>query len=555
MFTPRCSIFSVLSGIVALFFCGDLFAQSPQQLFLESFQSPQIQFPAEGSEFTKISPGRYPPVLKFLFQKALSWNPDGAPGSYSAACAPRLWQERLLSPGVREPRLQSALLRRYLGECKGELETGRGLFSNLLGIMTLRFSPQDHPFLHRVLFNLPGNIKLKGYLALKGDRKKRPLVVLRLGIFSSVEDFLPERYLLMQLFEQSPFNVLVVENMTGPDFIADNDRFSFGGYDEGLQNILLAQILRNSDEPLNKLVDSLHFVGMSLGGHGVLFASLLNQQMAKPPIQSFLAICPVVNLKETLHALEDGGAIERSAVNFWVSQRLEGLRLKVPSLAKISRFDVLPAMIKAQETSYRGGLSYDSVRIRLPEGMKDAPDFWKMNDFWPLYRDVQAPVIVWSTEQDPIVPFAKNAENLHRPNIGVVPFSQGVHCTLPIAYRWDAITTLLQAQILSQAPGFQLASEKMRIEIDSGEGRWSEREGVIPFDVKWIRGQEKFVSLEMKGFNLSLPLASFDFEFRNPALSASEQRMLERWLHQNLSVQLLKENEKKFLQIVWTHAK
>ncbi len=40
------------------------------------------------------------------------------------------------------------------------------------------------------------------------------MVILRVGIFSNVNEFKAERAWLMMLFEQSPFNVLVLENMS-----------------------------------------------------------------------------------------------------------------------------------------------------------------------------------------------------------------------------------------------------------------------------------------------------------------------------------------------------
>jgi predicted alpha/beta-fold hydrolase len=523
-----------------------------QQSFMAHFHSQAIEFPGENSPFAKDSPGRYPAALKFLFQKVLSWNPDGVRGSYSAECDPALWQSRLNTSKVKSAVLQSALIRRYLSECGAQLESGHSSgISNFLKIMTLRFSNQDHPFLHRVVFHLPNDIKLKGYLALKGDIKKRPMVILRLGIFSSAEDFLPERFLLMQLFEQSPFNVLVLENMTGPDFIANNKDFAFGGYDEGIQNIQVAEMLQNPKQPLSEIIDSVHLTGMSLGGHGVLFASLLNETAPKAQIQSFLALCPVVNLRETVENLDNRG-YESRAINYWSSKRLEGLREKIPALQNVSRFHILSNMMKAVVDRYPGGLSWTPETV-LPKEMTDSREFWKQNDFWSFYKNVRTPVMVWATEQDPLVTFSKNAGTLHQENIGVVPFKQGFHCTLPVAYHWDVISTLLQAYVLSHAPNFHLQEEKMQIDIS--EEKLAAADGPVHFDVGWVEDKEKFVRLEMHGFQLSLPLSSFDFTFLNPTLTVAEQRMLERWLQQNLSVNLKTETDgKKTLKISWKKA-
>lgn len=61
---------------------------------------------------------------------------------------------------------------------------------------------------------------------------------MRLGIFAGIEDFYADRAWAMMLFEQSPFNVLLVENMTNTDFVENNSRFSFGDSDEGIQTFI-----------------------------------------------------------------------------------------------------------------------------------------------------------------------------------------------------------------------------------------------------------------------------------------------------------------------------
>jgi hypothetical protein len=304
-----CNIKIILFIFVAATFSSYARATpSPQQDFMRRFQTSRVQFPDESSPYADKTAGQYPLLLRVLLQDVLSWSPTGEGRSVSAKCSPELWGARLQDPRVRvSVQLQGALIQKYLKDCKEEIETGVSSTStSLTRMMTMSYQPQEHPFLHRVVFSLPGNIKLKGLLGLKGDLKKRPLIVLRLGIFANVEEFMPERAWLMMLFEQSPFNVLMVENMSGTDFIADNTRFSFGGYDEGIQNILLAQILKDPNEPLSRLVDSLHLFGVSLGGHGVLYASMLDEldsPKGQPLYNSFFGMCPVVNLEKNINVV------------------------------------------------------------------------------------------------------------------------------------------------------------------------------------------------------------------------------------------------------------
>ncbi|MDG0816839.1 alpha/beta hydrolase family protein [Bdellovibrio svalbardensis] len=489
----------------------------------------------------------------------------------STSCNPNVWQARMLDARVKSSaQIQGALVQKYFQECRTELETGdnSGLV-NLRKMMTMNYNPQGHPFLRRVVVNLPGNVRLKGLLGLKGDFKRRPFVIMRLGIFSSVEDFRPERAWLMMLFEQSPFNVLVLENMTSGDFVADNNQFSFGGYDEGIQNLLLARMLRDSNEPLSKVVDSVHMFGVSLGGHGVLFSSLLskyNSPANYPLIQSSLAFCPVVHLQETMQNLTQSG-VKSAFVDLWSRRRLSGLDQKLPSLVQYESFSFLTKAISEVVRNYHGGLSYIS-NVKLPPGMKDGAEFWALNDFWKSYNDVQEPVMILATSQDPLVPFEMNSQNIANKklkigskNVKVVELPQGYHCTLPVPYDWKALTTVFQSYVLSHSPGFHLKERNLTVDLSDDEWKgFFEGPVVTNFEVREPAKDQKFVRLEIKmtngkkddrSMNLSLPLSEFDFRFLNKDLTLSEKEMIVRWLNQNLRVSLMQNSAKASLKVTW----
>lgn len=521
------------------------------------------------------SPGRYPEPLNFIMSTIVSWIPTGEHRLLSAPCRPEVWGERLQDPRVKtSAQLQGALVQKYFQDCRTELETGEdGFFVNVRRMMTMKYDPQGHPFLRRVIVNLPGNIKVKGLLGLKGDAKRRPLVIVRLGIFSNVEDFKPERAWLMMLFEQSPFNVLMLENMTSADFVANNSRFSFGGYDEGIQNLQVARLLTDPVEPLSQLVDSVHVFGISLGGHGVLFSSLLNKYNSpkgRPLINSFTALCPVVNLKPTMETLTQSG-VKSAFVDLWGRQRLKGLETKIPTLVTYDSFSFLSKAVSEIARTYHGGLSYVSS-VKLPPGMQDGPEFWKLNDFWSFYDDVREPVLIYATEQDPAVPYALNAQTLANKelkidskNIRVIELPQGIHCTLPVPYEWNALTTLFQSYILSHSPGFRMEERSLSLELTDEE--WAgffDKGSRVRFEVEEPGKKAGFVTVaieventrgEEKTMNLSLPLSQFDFRFFNQNLSGSEQEMIVRWLNQNLQVVLEQTSGKPVLRASWMVAR
>lgn len=537
---------------------------------MEQFQSPRIWFPSEDSPILANSPGRYPTTLNFLFQSVLGWTPTGLGKNMSEPCNPDVWQARMLDPRVRNSaQIQGGLLQKYLQECSSQLETGANSgLENGRRMMTMNYNIQGHPFLRRVVVNLPGNVRLKGLLGLKGDFKRRPFVIVRLGIFSSVEDFKPERAWLMMLFEQSPFNVLVLENMSSGDFVADNNQFSFGGYDEGIQNLLVARMLRDPNEPLSKLVDSVHVFGISLGGAGVLYSSLLNKYNSPanyPLMQSYLAFCPVVNLQDTMKSLTESG-VKTAFVDLWSRRRLSGLDQKLPALVQYDSFRFLSKAVSEVVRNYKGGLSYIS-NIKLPPGVKDSDGFWQLNDFWSHYQDVQEPVLILATQQDPLVPFEMNSQQIANKkikvpskNIRVVDFPQGYHCTFPVAYDWKFLSTMFQSYILSHSPNFHLKQRDLSVDLtdDEWKGFFS---GPITtrFEVQEPAKDQKFVRLEInlqnskkdtKSMNLSLPLSEFDFRFLNKDLTLSEKEMIVRWVNQNLRVNVT-QNGKPVLKVTW----
>ncbi|MNJ92583.1 Alpha/beta hydrolase family protein [compost metagenome] len=545
-------------------------AKTPHRAFMEDFKSSRILFPDDDSTYFKDNPGRYPAVLALLFN-TFGWTPTGEGEIRSEECSPSVWQGHLQDPRVRSSvQMQGALIQKYFQQCEKELVTGpTSEFMNGLKMLTMKYNAKDNPFLSRVVFSLPGNVKLKGLLALKGDMKRRPLVIFRTGIFANVEEFIAERAWLMMLFEQSPFNVLLVENMSGSDFIANNKQLSFGGYDEGIQNILLARLVQDPMEPISRIVEDVHLFGVSLGGHGVLFASLLNKynsSASRPLIKSFFAYCPVVNLQESMGHLTQSGWISK-VVDVWAERRLTHLKKIYPDLKDFPAFHFLDAVVMKLVKTYRGGLSYVSS-IRLPPGMVDGPDFWIMNDYWKFYKDVQEPVLIVATQQDPVVSFATNAQTLQNKklkidskNVKVVDLPEGMHCTLPVVYDWQAVTSMMQGYVLSHSPEFKMRAQNLDMDMKE---EWSADFFNSPvsaeFDLDWPKKDKGFVTLEIRArnqkgdkqdFNMSLPLSEFDFRFWNKEITKAEQQMMTRWLNQNLSVRIGIRDQKSLLRVSW----
>ena len=550
-----------------ILFCSLAWGSNSSE-FVRSFQTPKVLFPSEGSDFMAVNPGRYPDWMMGLFQGLFLWKPSGQKSTYSPGCRPEdLYKSLMVNEDSRH---QARAIEAHKTRCQKSFESNEFLTGiNTWKMMSMEFDVHHHSLIHPIVFKLPGGVKLKGLLALKGDLKKRPFVIMRLGVFSNVEEFLPERYLLMQLFEQGLANVLVLENSTGADYIANNQRWSMGGYDEGLQNMQVVKMLRNPGEPLSQLISSVHLMGISLGGHGVLFASLLNEFNGRPehrPIQSFTAFCPVIRLKETVEDITSAG-IKGTAVDYWASMRLAGLQKKIPELADYGWQDTLklkPSFLpKAvnylvklypQNPSSRG-------RVRVPPQLEEVKGFWEANNFWPYYRDIQSSVLVMSTTQDHLVSADKNFNWLKENsknwagNLGMVQFEKGYHCTLPVSYDWSSIASMLNARIMSKDKNVRMKMREINVDISQQLTLEEVAEFKNPtFKVSWPNAYEVRVQFEAASkktfFNIILPVKELDFTFRD-ALAGPEKTSVERWLNQNLQAQVETIDGKVMAKIQW----
>lgn len=558
--------------ILAVFAACSVGAQVPSkggsaQDFWGRWKSPRLAVIPDNDPLAQWTEGRHPGWL-FSMVKASGFSPETQPFTATeAGCAADDLEESLRSePKARN---QGLLIDKMFKRCAADWESGvRDRTRNSFQIMRLRFDWPSHPLIRRVVLRLPGGGVLKGLLALKGDDAKRPFVVVRLGIFSSVEEFLPERFLLMQLFEQGISNVLVIENVTGSDYIANNEGFSIGGLNEGFQNLQIARMLRDPNEPLAKLVGSLHFVGMSLGGHGLFHAAAISARQSRmdPLIDSFIAFCPVAHLRPTVERVIRPG-IDGVLTDIWVRLRLAGLRKKWPDLPSgwSSWFKgepaFFPAVLKNVEEKYRLNTGL-TEGLHVPEHWRK--DFWTASDPWLDWPSEHAEFLVIATRDDEFVPLSVNTERLRTemqprdPHLGVAILDQGFHCTLPVSYKWNVISAMLNGAIASHAR----VSEKMTsMDVDlepALEASALAKPYKIGYDIDWP-SEGPFVILKFKvehdggqsRFSLNMPISQFDFRAvaggENPALRES----LKRWLHRRLRVGLVSHEGRASLRVQW----
>ncbi len=503
-------------------------------------------------------------ILKLIRSPWFQWAPNGKPRWTSQACSAHAFQKKILQETGNEFSQIAEGFENYLKKCSPEFETGwNDILTNAAGSMILQMEPNRHPYARHVMFNLPNKIKLKGLLFLKGDQKKRPLIVFRTGIFSNTQNFNPERFLVMQGFEQSPFNMLILESMSGSEFVKHNEAFAWGGFDEGLQNFLIARELQDPKEPLSKLIDSIHLLGMSMGSHGVLYATLLNELNQKPSkpkvINSTLAYCPLLNMRDTLdYHMSQGFSMD--IMNYWASRRLPELVKRYPEVTKES---FIPEILKVLESNYTGPVIAENGQlpsIQVPPVSKEG--FWQRNDFWPQFKNVKTPVMIFATHQDPVVSWFINSGriddgrmNFTDSNLKMIAFDQGYHCSLAVAYDWSGFAGVLQTYFLKQSPHFQMENKTARFPMTPKALEFVKnlKEPVIEIDFSVEEGAaavkaevvlkksprppllERLLQPEM---SFQLPLSEMDFPIEGFVRSRYESVMLRRWAYQNIHAQV-----------------
>lgn len=332
----------------------------------------------------------------------------------------------------------------------------RSTFMNVIDAVRLDYQFYGHPFGRHVLFNLPTDrpkqVRLKGFLLLKPGAEKRPLVIYRAGVFSTTHQAVAERFIIMQFFDSMPYHLLMLESTSGDEFMRRNGPVALAGLEEGLQNYFIASYLQTKSTVAEK-VSQVFLTGISMGGHGLLWSYLLNDWALKPKISSFVALCPLVQLEASLafHSRQFYFPI----VNHWSAHRLDTLLKTWPDLTKDN---FIPASLDRLSQSYTSPLlkmnwSEFDTPVNFQEQMKAKDNlFWRLSDakdFWSSLKK-NSPLLVLSTEQDPLVPFDINAavfrdQMQKSPATVFLQASQGIHCSLSASYDYQSLRFLFQS--------------------------------------------------------------------------------------------------------------
>lgn len=421
----------------------------------------------------------------------VEWRPDGL-GNYPQPpiCAAETLESVILHSPNEETRKQA--IQNYFNTCGERLESFHYSNTRAMAMFSgARYAYCNHPRVRRLTIKFDDGTKLSGIVAVQradasGIDQPRPLVIYKCGVFCETEDS-STKLMVMHMFDQAPFNVIAVGNNTSADYAAANNHIAIGGYDEGMQLLKLARIIRNS--PLSKLTTSIHVVGMSLAGHAALMSSYLNEQnldaMNFPYYSSTMSLCPVVDLKpsvEFLFADNVRGRVSREVLMRNVAKKKAQsplLREFYDKLDNVAKISLIPGIISEYSTSYYSKRPADWALPPLNKTPITTTDsLWKLNNFFNyVSTPLNTPTLVFGASTDWVVIPEANSLKLdaYLKNSGVktelktVIVPDGNHCAFAGTYGWDTISRLYEGYVMSHAPEMQARKHHLKVALDSAK--------------------------------------------------------------------------------------
>ncbi|MEN0059484.1 MAG: hypothetical protein AAGB31_11665 [Bdellovibrio sp.] len=374
-------------------------------------------------------------------------------------CDPRRFEDVVMNKNVSTAEY-FRLLKSYFLSCSSELTQNSTL--GLLGL--LEYSSYSYPFLSHprvkeFLVKLPSGIRVPGILALKEDPRPRPLVIFKCGVFCSAAASGSMKAYLMHLFDQSPFNVLMVANQTGMDYIAYNKIITLGGWSEGFEALEIGKWMLEQ-WPYRDRISSVHFIGLSLGGNAAVMGAAFNDRYRRDNGQkifnSVTAVCPVVSLKPTLEHLFSRQIVGRVFASNAKSQFL-GAKQYLTDVPELISESLIPGRLGMAD--YIGGLASASLQKRGVASTTDS--YFKSTNFWNWKEEVKTPLLVWASKDDMVVNAELNAQVMaeddfyqNSPYVSSLILNYGNHCGFASAYGVQASAAVLRTFIMKHSPEF-----------------------------------------------------------------------------------------------------
>lgn len=364
----------------------------------------------------------------------LTWQPDLEVLSQIDECHSSIFKRHLVNTSQRELEIQ-----KFWSQCehKWRLNTYNPL-TQIQEILRTDFEPSQHPEVRMIQWTFKDRTHIRGFLFFKGPQKK-PLVLLRPGIFSHLRSSVAERFLMMMLFDEGPFHLLLIPSNTGADYIEDNSQIHFGDDSEFIQTSEILDQIQDPKEPLNQYIKSIHLVGISLGSYGLLKANARERKKEHSLLDRSIFLCPAVDLKSSLNTIESSW-INRVLLRIWFDLRLSQLKTPLGLTSRDSIFDFIKTKMEKETSSLLSLLS----------------DYNYNHSF-----------VIW-TKLDPVLNPDTNAKMLQLHSLlgsSFLELPRGIHCSLSTAYQWPIVSLMLRGYLdpksLLHQKDWSASSQKM----------------------------------------------------------------------------------------------
>lgn len=437
-------------------------ARAHESEFWQSFNSDFVQMEMVYQDNPNVK-SRYPKFFRRMLEGLLGWNP-GTVWDKKNECS---FAELKANLGSVAPLgSKTAILDDFVHQC--EPAYSKNNVMNTLKVISQRGSFHHHPFFKYSYLNFPNGLKTRALWGMRSE-EKRDLIIIRPGIYANVDELIAERYLLFMLTELNDYHILVIENSTSGDHLANNESVTIGGPKEAFENLYVIDQIRKHPK-ISRLVGRIHMMGISLGANGVLLASLINQKETHRYFDKTILFCPVVDLKASFEKQMQSG-FRPFMIDFWSSRRFQDIEGKRDF--KLASF--WESLISLKPRWVNGAWNWFELNYKIhSEWQRYLPkefysgDFVKDYQFFNEQTRLPDNLYVVATKTDPIVFPSDNYEKLaakRHDNTFFYMFDEGFHCSMAYAYQWKFLDTLFSVMIGSNEVVANEANRKYRLNI------------------------------------------------------------------------------------------
>lgn len=366
-------------------------------------------------------------------------------------------------------------LRSHFKKCESVYTDGNKTdFGALIQEATINYNAEANPQIRQFTFASTKGTRRTVLVGLKADNIKRPLVIAQCGVLCGVTDPMAHS-LTMQLFEESPFNMILLGNSTSLDYVTQNEKLRIGGFEDSQEVMELVQNIQASDSSLRPLIDSIHFVGQSLAGHTAFFVSVRNSALKNPVFSSVQAICPVADLKSSFLNISESsglmGMINSGEFMHTLNQA-----------AKVN--PIVHYLMRRSDLDFSGKINFltrNYYRNADTETLsnKSEDEFWASLNILNHVGKITTPTLVVNSKNDGIVKHKDNTQALamvskENSNLGFLSLETGSHCGHFISVGWPIVTQMMNQFIIKHSGEFKASLRKTEVmgqQIDNSTGQ------------------------------------------------------------------------------------